>query len=51
MLVVRALYGLKSSGTAWRQMLDQTLRDLGDVSSKADTEVWLKAERKPDGTE
>ena len=32
-------------------MLDQTLRDLGYVSSKYDPEVWLKAETKPYGTE
>ena len=51
MLVVRALYGLNSSGAPWRQMLAQTLRDLGYISSKADTGVWLKAETKPDGTE
>ena len=42
MLVVRALYSLKSSGAAWRQMLAETLRDLGYVSSKADPDVWLK---------
>ena len=51
MLVVRALYALKSFGAAWRQMLAQTLRDLGYVSSKADSDVWLKAKKKPDGTE
>ena len=51
MLVVRALYGLKSSGAAWRKMLAQTFRDLGYVPSKADPDVWLKAETKPDGTE
>ena len=51
MVVVRALYGLKSSGSSWRQMLAQTVRDLGYISSKADPDVWLKAETKPDGTE
>ena len=51
MLVVCALYGLKLSGAAWRKMLAQTLRDLGYVSSKADPDVWLKAETNPDGTE
>ena len=51
MLVVRALYGLKSSGAAWRQILDQTLKNLCCVSSKADPDVWIKAETKPDGTE
>ena len=39
MLVVHALYGLKSSGAAWRQMLSRTLRDLGYVSSNADPDV------------
>ena len=51
MLVFRALYGLKSSGVAWRQMLDQKLRDLGYVSSKDDPDVCLKYETKPDSTE
>ena len=50
-LVLRALYGLKSSGAAWRQILNQTLIDLGYVSSKADTDVWIKTEKKPDGAE
>ena len=49
MLVVRALYGLKSSGASWRQIFAQTLRDLGYVSSKADPDVWLKTETKLDG--
>ena len=51
MLLVRALFGLNSSGAAWRQMLAQTLRDIGYVSSKADPDVWLKAKTKPYGTE
>ena len=50
-LAVRSLYGLKSSGAAWKKTLAQTLRDLGYVSSKADPDIWLKAETKPDGTE
>ena len=51
MLVFCALYGLKSYGAAWRQMLSKTLRDLGYVSSKDDPDVWLKSKTKPDGTE
>ena len=51
MLLVRALYGLKSSGAAWRQMLAQTLKDLGYVFYKADPDVWLKAKTKPDCTD
>ena len=50
MLVVRALYGLKSSGAAWRKHFAQTSRDLGYVSSKDDPDVWIKSETKPDGT-
>ena len=50
MLVVHVLYGLKSSGVAWRKMLFQTLRYLGYVSSKAYTDVWFKSKTKPDGT-
>ena len=51
MLVVCALYGLKSSSAAWRKVLAQTLRDLGYLSSKVDPDVWIKAKTKPDGTE
>ena len=32
-------------------MLAQTLRDLGYVSSKSDTDVWFNSKTKPDGTE
>jgi Reverse transcriptase (RNA-dependent DNA polymerase) len=39
MIVTRALYGLKSSGFAWHQMMSQTLRELEFVPSIADTDV------------
>ena len=51
MIIYRALYGLKSSGAAWRLIFAQTLSDLGYTSSKADPDVWLKAETKPNGDE
>jgi hypothetical protein len=51
MLVVRALYGLKSSGAAWAAMLSQTLSELGYSPSRADRNVWLKRASKPDGFE
>lgn len=51
MLVVRALYGLKSSGAACAAMLSQTLTELGYSSSRADRNVWLKRASKPDGFE
>jgi hypothetical protein len=51
MKIVRALYGLKSSGASWRAMFAQTLSDLDYVSSKADPDLWLKAKTKPNGDE
>ena len=51
MLVFCALYGLNSSDAAWIKMLAQKLRYLGYVSYKADPDVWLKTETKPDDTE
>ena len=48
--VVRALYGLPSSGNAWRNQLADTLRNhLGYKSSLADPDVWMKIETKPNG--
>jgi hypothetical protein len=51
MLVVRALYGLKSSGASWRAMLAQSLTEIGYASTRADPDVWIRAAFKPDGTE
>ena len=42
MLVVRALYGLKSSGAAFRELLAKALYDLGYNYSVADPDVWLR---------
>ena len=42
MLVVRALYGLKSSGAAFRSFLAETLYDLGYHPSSADPDVWMR---------
>lgn len=49
MLIVRALYGLKTSGASWHAMLSQSLRDLGYKASEADRNVWLKPGVKADG--
>jgi len=43
------LYGLKSSGAAWRVHLAQTLQDLGYKSSYADLDVWYRAATMADG--
>lgn len=48
-IVVRALYGLKSSGAAWRVHLANTLHIMGFMSSLADPDVWFRAAVKPDG--
>ena len=49
-MIVRALYGLKCSGQAWRQFIADTLKNkLGFTSSLADPDVWFKARTKPDG--
>lgn len=50
-LIVRALYGLKSSGAAFRSHLAGILDDIGFKSSIADPDVWLRPAVKPDGEE
>ena len=51
MIIVRALYGLKSSGAAFRALLAETLHDIGYKPSYADPDVWLRPGIKPDGFE
>jgi hypothetical protein len=50
-IITRALYGLKSSGAAWRAHMAETLHSLGYTSSLADPDVWYRAECKPNGFE
>jgi hypothetical protein len=47
--IVRALYGLKSSGKCWHDHLAQVLWDLGFESSKADPDVWMRKANHPNG--
>ena len=49
-LVVRALYGLKSSGAAFRSMLSSELKEMGYKSCLADPDVYMKARSRADGT-
>ena len=51
MLVKKALYGLKSSGAAFRAFLAETLDAMGYRPSYADPDVWLRPAVKPDGFE
>ncbi|KAI2499224.1 Reverse transcriptase (RNA-dependent DNA polymerase) [Fragilaria crotonensis] len=48
--VVRALYGLKSSGAAWRSMFNSTILEMGFAPTIADPDVYRRrANAKPDG--
>ena len=39
-LIIRALYGLKSSGARWHDHMVKTLREANFECSKADPDVW-----------
>lgn len=45
-----ALYGLKSSGFAWRSHLAETLRSCDFTMCYADNDVWMRPAEKADGT-
>jgi hypothetical protein len=49
-IIVRALYGLKSAGAAWRAHLAGSLASIGYKSCLADPDVWLREGVKHDGT-
>ena len=49
MLIVRALYGLKSRGAAFRSFLADHLWDIGYHPSKADSYVWMRPAIKKNG--
>jgi len=48
-LIVRALYGLRSSGARWRDHMANTLREGGFTSCRADPDVWMRKQTKPNG--
>ena len=50
-VIVRALYGLRSSGNAWRNEFSTFItHELGYKSSIADPDVYIKACKRKDGT-
>ena len=51
MIVVHALYGLKSSGAAFCALLAETLYDLGYLPTKEDPDVWICMAAKSNGFE
>jgi len=50
-IVVRAMYGLKSSGAAWHAKFSETLRSLNFQPSLADPDVWMRPATKDTGLE
>ena len=49
-LIVRALYGMKSSGAAWCDMISSYLhREMGFTMCMADNDIWFKASTKSNG--
>ena len=48
-IIVKALYGLKTSGAAWHAFLADTLIGMGYTPCRADTDVWMKRRTKPTG--
>ena len=50
-IIVRAWYGLKSSGARWHDHMAATLRNGGFECSKADPDVWMRKATKSDGFE
>ena len=50
-VIIRALYGLKSSANAWRTHFCTTLhKKMGFTHSYADNDFWMKEDTRPDGT-
>jgi hypothetical protein len=51
LIIRKALYGLKSSGAAYRAHFAETMTDLGFKPCYADNDVWMKPSIKTDGLE
>ena len=47
-LIVRALYGLKSAGAAFRNNLAECMKKLGWMPCRADRDLWMNPETRPD---
>ena len=48
-IIVRVLYGLKSSGAAFHAHLADCMRSMGYTSCRGDNDPWMKPETDPDG--
>ena len=49
LIVVRALYGLKSSAKAWRTFFSNSLAEMGYTSCRADPDVYMKKQCDKEG--
>ena len=50
-IIVRALYGLKSSGAAFHAHLSDCMRSMGYTPCRGDNDLWMKPEIDPDRDE
>ena len=50
-IIVRVMYGLKTSGAAWHAQLSETLHSMNFKPSLADRDVWYRAACKENGFE
>jgi len=50
-VIVRALYGLESSGAAWHSMLAESIYSMGFQPCLADPDIWYCLANKEDGFE
>ena len=48
-IIVRALYGAKSSAVSWRSAISAVIESLGFKMCRADNDVWLRPATKADG--
>ena len=42
LIIVKALYGLRSSGAHWHDCFADCLRDMGFAASKAEPDIWMR---------
>ena len=42
LIIIKALYGLKSSGVRWHERLADVLREMGFSISKAEPDIWMR---------
>ena len=51
LIIVRALYGLRSASASFRSFMAKKLDEMGFKSSKGDFDIWMRPATKPEGDE